>query len=508
MEHDIVLVALPLDFSEGYLERNASAYFTNGIISRETFVGGRRFPFGLVFLAKALLMAGYRPAIFDAYAQMWLGKDQLAEVVGRYRSKIFGISAISSNYGLVKWLSQEIHRQYPDATIVVGASLAIHSYDIVLSKTEVDVCVLGEGEATLVDLVETLNRGGDLSQVPGIAFKRDGQVIKNEDRKYIKDIDQFLPLPYELFDMDFYTKDVLIAHADSSYKKGGVTKEEQGELKTFSMIAGRGCPKNCAFCSKNFRGVRLHSVDAIVSEIERLKNEYGVEGFHFVDELVIVNKKRVKELCEKIKPLKIRWDGQSRIDSVDREMLEWLKDSGCAAIGYGVESGSDVILQNMKKGITRSQIKKVLLDTVEVGIPMKIQIMAGYPGETKETLNATVTLFDEVGHPGRRFAITTPLPGSELYDYALSSGLIKDEEEYLHRIQDGYGSEVNRITCNCTDMPDDKLLMLIRDAERQMASNFLWHHQIKEWRVWWYHLKKSFANPRLYWKKVLNKLFH
>lgn len=500
MVNDIVLIVLPPDFSKEYRKRNWR--YESGIISKDSYSGPRRFSFGTAFISKALLMAGFTPVVFDAFANMWIEKKQLSDALANYPSKIFGISAISTNYGLVKWLVSEIKKLYPDSKVIVGGVLATHSYHIVLKNTKVDICVLGEGEETIVELIDNLINNNSINDIAGIAYRKDGEIVKTADREYLKDIDQFLPLPYELFDMEFYTHDVLIAEPD--------TEEEQfyerGVTKTFSMITGRGCPKNCAFCSKNFKGVRFHSIDKIISEIEKIKNEYNVRVFHFVDDLLIVNKKRTIEICEKVKPLNILWDGQSRIDTVDREILQMLKDAGCAAIGYGVESGNDMILKKMKKGITREQIKKSLRETIEIGIPIKIQLMAGYPGESKETIKDTVSLFKEIGHPGRRFAIVTPLPGSELFTYAIETGLIKNEEEYLYRIQDGYGSEVDRITCNCTDMPDDELLKIIRHAERKMLRNYLFHHRIKKYKFWRYHIANALSNPKGYIKREA-KLF-
>lgn len=160
MVNDIVLIVLPLDFSEEYRKRNwryESYMFKNGIINRDSYIGHRRFSFGAAFISKAVLMAGYKPVVFDAFANMWIEKKQLSDALAKYPSKIFGISAISTNYGLVKWFVSEIKKLYPDSKVIVGGVLATYSYHIVLKNTKVDICVLGEGEKTIVELICALN---------------------------------------------------------------------------------------------------------------------------------------------------------------------------------------------------------------------------------------------------------------------------------------------------------------------------------------------------------------
>lgn len=420
------------------------------------------FPYGLAYVAASLLNNGYEVEVFDIYANRW-NRNEVLQRIKDLRCDYIGITAMSTQYSYVKWLTAELKGQI-SAKIILGGLLATYSSEVVLNHTDVDICVIGEGENAIVDL---LNNIEDLANVAGIAYKQNNTIIHTQQRAYIDDLD-LLPAPaYSLFPMDVYTKTKFYIHDPTTkiFKK-------RLTLKTMGVLTGRGCPYNCNFCSKSFSGLRLKSVDSIISEIKYLKDNYGIEGVHFIDELFVVNKKRALEIVQKLEPLNLKWDAQGRVNTVDYDLLCQMKKAGCVAVGFGIESGSDTILKNMNKRITVEQSAQAIENARRAGLHIKVQLILGYPGETEETIAQTVAFFDKVKHPARRFSLILPLPGSPLYNMAVEKGLIRDEEHYLSQIYDGYGASRYPVFINFTDLPTEKIYVLKKKAEQQMEKNY------------------------------------
>jgi anaerobic magnesium-protoporphyrin IX monomethyl ester cyclase len=454
------------------------------------------FPYGLAHVATSLLNSRYDVEIFDIYAHRWNRNEVLAKIKN-FDCEIIGITAMSTQYSYVKWLVQEL-KKVTNARIIVGGLLATYSSDIVLKNTGVDICVIGEGEITIVDLLDNMD---NLGSVAGITYKNNGEIIRTERREYVQDIDS-LPRPaYELFPMDIYTKTKFYVH-DPSTK----IFKRRLSFKTMGVLAGRGCPYNCRFCSKSFEGLRLRSVDSIIEEIKYLKENYGIEGIHFIDELLVVNRKRALELLHKLSTLKLKWDGQARVNTVDYDLLVEMKKAGCVAIGLGIESGSNEILRNMNKRITAEQSEQVLKDARKAGLHVKVQLVLAYPGENEKTIFETVDLFKRAKHPGRRFSLLLPLPGSAVYDEALKRGFIKDEEEYLTQICDGYGASRYPVFINFTQLTTGEIYRLKRKAEKAMEKNYR-RHLIKDPLAYIVYLYAALMNSFYVFVRRMVKLF-
>jgi radical SAM superfamily enzyme YgiQ (UPF0313 family) len=383
------------------------------------------FPIGLGYIAKVLVKFGHDVDVLDIWAHQY-SNDQVLEKIKGIDHDVVGISALSTQYRYVKWLTSELKKHCRDKTkIVVGGALATLSPEIVLKNTQTDICVIGEGEVTFREVVENTD---SLETIEGICFKQGGKIVRTPPREYIKNLDSIEFPAWDLFLIETYIR---TAALDLPVPEPGV--------RTMSIIAGRGCPYNCRFCSKTFSGLRLRSVDNVIQEIKELIKRYDIARIHFCDELVLVNKKGVYELCDKIEKLNIKWQCQGKVNLVDLDLLKRMKEAGCIAVGYGVESGSQKILDNMNKQQTVEQAKRAIRDAVEVGLHPIVQMIFGYPGETRETLRETIAFFEETPYVGRvPFFVSTPIPGTELYHHALEKGLITDEEKFLEQLEVGY----------------------------------------------------------------------
>jgi len=455
------------------------------------------FPLGIGYIASVLKKDGHNVDVIDLTLED-VNYNNLVRRIRNFNPDIIGISALSYEYSQVKKLSSFL-KKAGGCKIVLGGHLASHNYDIVLRRTNIDICVIGEGELTAIDLVNNID---DIRNVNGIAYKgRSGVIILNPPRELIKDIDT-IPFPaYELFDMEKYSR---MSMNDIYLPKKFLPKEKQ--YRRASMEIGRGCPFNCDFCSKMFKRIRRRSIGSVFSEMKYLKDNYGINVFGFQDELLFINKDYISDFCKKIEPLKISWYGNARIDTIKKEMIDIAIKNRCLLISYGVESGSSKILKNMNKKTNPSQIKDVLKMTMRKGMPINMGLILGYPGETEETVDDTVNLLKDVGYPGLSFRYITPYPGSGLYNRCLEDGTIKDEEKYLESIGDGTGPYRFRI--NFTEFSDGELMDLAPKTIKRVFRNYIFY-LLKHPQTLFQYLKyKDFMNPIYFvysrWKRPTN----
>ena len=413
------------------------------------------FPWGLATLAGAYQRAGYRVTILDGQA-LQIPKEDLISQIEAHHFDIAGISAFSTQYPAVKLLAAHIKKEHK-TPVIVGGPLATYQPELVISSTVTDVCVIGEGELAGVELLESWDRP---DQVKGIAFRGDGgKTAFSQPPDRFVDLEQ-LPLPdFSLFDMNKYLR-----------QQNAYARKQNHGIRAMSVNTSRGCPYNCYFCSKSSQRFRRMSPPKIGALLAALKKEFKVEEISFGDELFLSNKSDFKALLPDLKLLNLPWGGQARVNLMDAEFLEMIKASGCIGLGYGIESGSQEILKNMNKKTTVNQIEFAMTYTQKLKLPIKVQLIFGYPGEDESTVQETIDLFDRVDHPGRRFNVITPIPGSKLYDDSLAQGLIQDEAGYLATIEKSFG--VGTVHVNYTQWPDDEIYPRKVAAEEEMKKNY------------------------------------
>ena len=412
------------------------------------------FPWGLATLATFYKKANYEVEILDGQA-MQLEKQELLPKIDQYDFDIVGISAFSTQYPAVQLFSKYIKKNR-DTPIIVGGPLAHYQADMTLRTTRADVCVIGEGEIAGIEILENW---GSLEKIKGIAFKHNEQVVFSPPQDRFVNLDE-LPRPdFDLFDMERYLR-----------QRNAYAAKENKDIRAMTVITSRGCPFSCNFCSKSSRHFRSMSPRRIYEMLADLKSEFQVEEVSFGDELFLSSKSKFRELLPSLKSLNIPWGGQARVNLVDREFLEMAKEAGCIGLGYGIESGSQKILDNMNKKTTVAQIESAMINTMKLKIPIKVQLIFGYPGEDESTVRETIELFNRVDHPGRRFTVITPIPGSQIYDDCLAQGLIKDEPAYLGSLEKGFG--MGKVHVNFTQWPDDEIYPRKLAAEEAIKRNY------------------------------------
>ena len=457
----------------------------------------RYFPWGVATVMRFLEDDGHKISLLDIY-----GNDLLPdEVEDRLRTDTYEYVCISGpasyTYSYVLRLSRTVKRLQGGIPVIIGGILADLHHELLLTKPEIDICVLGEGELTTVELFRHMK---DPSNVRGIAFKKDGKIIKTPTRELIEDLDS-LPLPnFGHWNMDRYLRGSLWADdATTRYDEYPGDLPSTSELTpNMSVFFGRGCPFKCKFCSRSYQTVRYKTPDKVIKELEILKDEFGIKAFHFYDELVVFKRRTVLELCEKIRPLNVYWDCYGRVNTVDEELMRVLKASNCFSLGFGIESGSTRLLKAMGKRVTREDNLRVLNAAKKVGMHLKIQLMCGYPGETEESIAETVSMMKISGLPPRGIVHwSTPLPGSRLYAEALNNGMIEDEEEYVVRLGKLIMNSPDGIVLNVSGLPDKEMIRLFHKGQADMWRNYILQQMRSQTlfsREYWYYVTRLARN--------------
>ncbi|MCG2710022.1 MAG: TRC40/GET3/ArsA family transport-energizing ATPase [Thermodesulfovibrionales bacterium] len=388
-------------------------------------------PLGLLYIAAELKQNGVDVRLIEARS-MRLSHGEVIEEVRKENPDFVGITAITARINSALYLSAKVKEINPDIKVILGGPHVNFEHRTVIGDPSVDICVRGEGEITTLELIKTLQEGGNLENVRGITFKdKNNEVVVTPDRSNVAALDT----------LHFPARGLL----QSPVYRGLWTEGE-----TFSpVLATRGCPFRCQFCDAPAiwgRMQRRRTVANVLDELEQIYKEFGVRYVRFVDDLVVVNKKWAIELCRGMRERGLNdlsWACDGRVGLMSEELLEELKMANCKVIFYGVEFGNQRILDLCKKGFKIKQVKETIEMTSKVGISSYGYFMMGYPTETIETVEDTIKLAVELaldyGMDSAGFSIVTPFPGTGLYEYCKRNNMLKSTDWSQYSYQLGKG---------------------------------------------------------------------
>ena len=348
----------------------------------------------------------YIDALNDNNHYVW---KEAREVIDTFRPDIIGITVMTVKYPSAKRISEMAKTLDRHIKVVWGGPHPTICTKEVINEPTVDFVVFGEGEQTFEELLLAILAKNCFDKIKGLAYKENGVVKINPSRELIKDLDR-LPL----------TDRVNVLYPER------YTSNSFGHL-----ITTRGCPFSCGYCSaKNIwsRACRYRTVENVVTEIRWVIEKYNTKNFYFWDSSFTVSRKHAMAICKRLidDSLDINWGCETRVDTVDLEMLKMMKKAGCQMIRLGVESGSERILNNIQKNITIEQAKKAVRMIKNCKIPFEIFIMIGFPDETQEDIDKTFHLMKEIKGGAVCFSIFVPYPGTALFDVAQMHGLIPE----------------------------------------------------------------------------------
>jgi radical SAM superfamily enzyme YgiQ (UPF0313 family) len=361
-------------------------------------------PLGVSYIASSLLNAGHDVTLIDC---TFLNRDEALRQSLNVHAQVVGLYCMVTMQEDCLWLSRQL-RSTTDLLVVGGP---LPTCDPHAFLDDFDVVVRGEGEMTMLDLLENHSRGGDLSKVPGLVMRRKINVDGNSSFETISTPDR--PLNTSLDSLPFPARHLL---PNERYIQFG--KKQYGYSLT-TVMSTRGCPYECEFCSNVIFGgtYRERSVQNVAEEIEQALS-LGYDRISFADDVFTLRKARVLEVCAEIKrrKLEFNWECLARVDSLDDATYQDMFQAGCRRVYFGIESGDDTILKLMKKKITSAEARHAVLAAHQAGLEVGAFFILFYPGETNQTvlntLHFTTTLpLDYLG-----LTMPYPLPGTALYE--------------------------------------------------------------------------------------------
>lgn len=377
------------------------------------------YPIGLAYLHAEAEKAGHEVQTYDFYNADWeKSRAKIRQLFEEKKPDVVGFSCITENRTTTFEAMKLVKSISPQTKVVLGNAHASIMYSQILSHfNEVDVICLGESDESFIELLTAFNKANakgakkvNLKNIEGLAFKDGNKVIVTGKRDKIKDLDS-LPFPkHEIFE------------------------ENLKRSKTANMSTSRGCPCSCTFCGSSHYWGRCwisRSPKNVVDEIEYLVKRFPfIDRIHFYDDAFGIDKERAIAVCkEKVnRGLNIAWSCSVRATSINPEVAYWMKKSNCVRVGFGVESGSDKILKNIGKNVTKDDILKAYNTLVEAKIPVKTFFMAGNQGETWDTIKESMDLIDKMPKAELDTVMVAKVyPGTYLYELAKQHGLLKDD---------------------------------------------------------------------------------
>jgi len=370
-------------------------------------------PLGLLSLAAVVRNKGHSVSLIDAYSQGLSSKATVEHILAQDPA-IVGLSATTPLIHSAAAIAKTIKSHNSRLKIIIGGPhITAAPQETFKLFPQFDVGVVGEGEETLVELIDYLvSRKEDLTLIEGIVFRKNNDIIETEKRIPLVNMDS-LPLP--AWD--------LLPSLNNPYHMSivGTACDE-----ATAIVTSRGCPGKCTFCDTSVFGnkFRAYSADYTIGMIEHLIANYGIKDFLVYDDNFVTDQKRLKQICQTLirKEYGINWSCCARVNMINPEILQLMKKAGCWQIEYGIESGSPRILEIMKKQITIERAKQTLKWTKEAGIMTRGNFIFGYLGETEETLKETLEFILDAELDYFQQTFLTPYPGTAVYQTAAQYG--------------------------------------------------------------------------------------
>jgi len=408
---DIVLINPPLD------KKTTSKFPMSGV------------PLGIAHLTAYIQKKGMKVVAIDAPIEGF-NHESLAKEIGKISPLIVGVSCLTENrYSALKTL-EIIKKNYPRIITILGGLHPTFTDKLILQNYDfVDFIVRNEGEETLYELMKAIKSKKSTDKILGISFKRNGEIMQNAQRPFIKDINK-LPSP---------------AYGSFPIKKYPLPPDvEEGIKQTILFTTSRGCPMGCKFCETTIawgRTLRGMTAKRIFEEIRYLNKKYGVDYIRFADDLFTLDRQKVIDFCKLIikNKIRIKFRIQARVDTVSAEMLSYLKKAGCDLIEYGAESGSEKVLKAIGKNITVKKIKEATELTKKAGIEAKFFLIVGALEEDARETWKTFQLIKDAKPDYIGINPLTIYPGTFVYDEAIKKKIIKPDI-WLHYINKKTGN--------------------------------------------------------------------
>jgi len=447
-------------------------------------------PLGILYLASFLKKKGISVAVIDALIQGHALEELLDEIL-KNDPEIVGLSAMTCQILPALEIASGLRKKKPTLRIIVGGHhINATKGELFGFTNDVDFLFYGEGEREFYTLVTALDKKEPLEKIRGLIFKKNGAVVINEPPLPIIDLDE-LPFPdLDLLKIDAY---------DIYYAKS---------LPMTSLLASRGCPYNCIYCSASMvqgKKFRQRSPVNVVDEIEHNYKKYGIKQFAVKDSTFTADKKWVYAICSEIQKrnLKIHWTCNSRANLLDEDLLKAMKKSGCYFIAFGIESGSQKILDVLRKGIMVQEVKEGLALCKKMGMKRIGTFMIGNPTETEADARETLQMIKNLDLDLAFTFATIAYPGTPIYEWAVQNKALFDRFWYMKRTEVAFaGNWETNGTLKLEGFSQEKVMEMVKKANKSFyfRPSFIWG-RIKELRGI-AGIKRNYRSlKKLLWKK-------
>ena len=425
-------------------------------------------PLGLGYIASFLENKGHEVALIDRASMQKRHYDpdrRTQHLLRSFNPDLVGITATTPLFPDACHCADLVKRCRDVPVIIGGPHASALAAETLGACEQFDMVCRGEGEMTMADLAA----GAPPEQVAGISWRLNGEVRHNPPRPRADNLDD-LPMPARhLMDMDLYLR-------PSFDVVRGI------KLRATHIFTARGCPFRCTFCAGSSvygRGVKAHSIDRVLAEVEHLISRYRVNGLYFAEDMFLFHKKRAIEICTRFIESgigkRVTWSAQLHVNATDEELMRMMKQAGCAQIEFGFESGSQHVLDLMQKASTVGQNYRAAEIARRVGIRFLANIIVGMPGETRDDFEQTTKFLADVRPDYIGFSRFVPLPGSQIYQTLREQRLLCDDWT-AYRV----GTEDRAKELNLTEMSDTEFYGLFDSFSRQYRSKDRQHLRLRK----------------------------
>jgi radical SAM superfamily enzyme YgiQ (UPF0313 family) len=367
-------------------------------------------PLGIGYMGAVLYKNHFDVNVIDCQAQK-INYQQFRQEIGKVKPDIVGVTCTTLTYKSALKIVKVAKEVWPNCITVLGGPHVTFWDDKALQECpELDVVVRREGEETMLELTQRIENAQPYTDVIGTTCRKGTDIVKNADRPFLENLDS---LPFPALH--------LWQHTENLRKYGTIP---------YPVMTSRGCVYWCNFCTavRMFgRRYRMRSAKNVVDELEFLQKNYYATQFTFYDDAFTVDQARTAEICDEIlrRGLRIKWDCETRVDMVSKELFVKMREAGCIAVWFGVESGSKKQLNSMGKGFSLTQTRRAFKWAKEAGLMTVAGVILGFPGETKESAWETIRFVKELNPNDVGFYIATPYPGTPMYEEVKANGSLK-----------------------------------------------------------------------------------
>jgi radical SAM superfamily enzyme YgiQ (UPF0313 family) len=376
-------------------------------------------PLGIGYIAAVLEANGINVKILDCQP-LNMDFNDLGKELKNKNIDVIGITATTLSLPSAVKTAFVIREFNPKSYIVIGGPHITAAPETTMANECFDAGVYGEGEETFLELIQKISDNQSITNVRGLYLRRDGKPYFTGHRPFIKEIDK-LPFPTR--------------HLFPSLSLYHPTPASCRSEPLATIMSSRGCPNKCTFCDRKIFGntTRLRSIDNVLDEMEEVIYKHGAKEIKFFDDTFTLDKKRIFDLCKGIKNrgINIEWSCLTRVNAVTKELLIEMRRAGCWQVAFGLESGDQKILNNMKKGITLSMSRNAVKWARDAGLNIRAYFVIGTPSETIESIDKTIEFAKSIDVDVVNFYSFVPLPGTEIYADLVNNGGLR-HEKYEH----------------------------------------------------------------------------